>query len=46
MVLVLAWTTQYGIGPSLDYSIWYWSQPGLLNMVLVPAWTTHFGNLM
>ena len=22
VVLFLAWTTQYGIGPSLDYSLW------------------------
>ena len=34
MVLVPAWITQYGIGPSLDYSIWYWSQPGLLTLVI------------
>jgi len=44
--LVLLWSTSFGIGPFLEYQFWVWSQPGVLNLALVPAWSTYFGNLM
>jgi len=35
--LVLSWSTNFGLGPSLEYQLWTWSQPGVLNTVFVPA---------
>jgi len=33
--LVLPWSTSFGFGPSLEYSIWLWSQPGVLTLVIL-----------
>ena len=32
--LVLSWSTSFGFSPSLEYSIWLWSQPGVLTLVI------------